>query len=80
MTNEEGLEIVKKALNALEEGKGNDITLETDLMEEDIIDSLDSMSMLFEIENEVGSIVGIDEDYSDFKVSSLVDLIVKSSK
>ena len=78
MTNEKALEVIKRALNALEAGKGDGITPETDLMEEDIIDSLDSMSMLFEIENEVGSIVGIDEEYSDFKVSALIDLIVKS--
>ena len=79
MTSDEVLEIIKSALVATLPDLDQEITLATDLREEDILDSLDLMNFLFELENALGGQVEkIDETYDDYKVQSLVDIIIEA--
>jgi len=79
MTRDEALEVITKALKAVVPDLDQEITFETDLVGEDIIDSLDSMNLLFELEEGLGKkLTEIDEDYNDYKVGTLVDVILRS--
>lgn len=79
MTNEEAFEIIQKALEEVEADSSKDVTTDTDLAEDEILDSLDLVSFLYELEVLVGKkIEAITEDYDDFKVSSLVKLVVEA--
>lgn len=76
MTENEALELIRSALNEVQEGAGNDVTPETDLVQEDVLDSLDLMNFLFELETANGKkIEAIDENYSDYRVSKLIELL-----
>jgi acyl carrier protein len=78
MTREKALELIKQALEKTLPNSGNDITLETSLVDDGIVDSLDSMNFLFELETALGKpMTSIDETFEDFKVASLVDILVK---
>lgn len=80
MNQQEAFNIIKKSVAIVCPNFDGDLTLETDLMAEEILDSLDSMSFLFELETLVGkSIPQIDEDFEDFQVSKLVELIVANA-
>lgn len=51
--------------------------METDLVGEEIVDSLDSMNFLFELETALGyPLSKIDESFDDFRVGTLIDLIL----
>ena len=76
MNREEALNIVLLSLKKATKTEPEGITEATDLIEEEIIDSLDSMTLLFEIEDTLGSKLDIAEDYYDYKVSSLIDLVI----
>lgn len=66
MTQDEALSMIKEAVNIASSGAGDKITIETHLSEEDILDSLDLMTFLFELEGLYGkSIPGIDERFED---------------
>ena len=76
MTKEQAFSLVKKALEATKPGASNAVSMETHLVDEDVIDSLDSMNFLFELEKEMGTkIAAIDETFEDFRVSTLVELV-----
>ena len=45
-----------------------------------MLDSLDSMTFLFELENDLGmKLEAIDETYEDFRVGSIVDIVVAAT-
>jgi acyl carrier protein len=80
MTDEEILELIKLAAasyNKSADAKlADQITMETDLQELLQFDSLDSTELLFEIERRLGrKISGIEEDFNDFRVTTLTELI-----
>ena len=77
MERKTALEALIKAVKAVVTDLDVEITEETDLLEDDILDSLDSMNFLFELEESIGKISSINEEYSDFKVSALIDLLAK---
>ncbi|WP_095590590.1 acyl carrier protein [Actibacterium ureilyticum] len=80
MTDEKAFELIKQALEKTQAGSSEKVTMETDLIADGIVDSLDSMNFLFELETALGkSITSIDETFDDFKVTTLVDLVVKES-
>ena len=55
-----------------------DLVIDIDLFEEGILDFLDAMTFLFNIEKIVNKkIIEIDEDFEDFKISSLVSILSK---
>lgn len=76
MNREEALKLVLNAYQKATKSEPEGISEQTDLIEEGLIDSLDSMTVLFEIEDALGAKLSVDEDYDDYKVSSLVDLVM----
>ena len=79
MKKDEAINSIKEALY-LSEININDIKfeMETNLLEDGILDSLDAMTFLFNLEKSVNSkITEIDEDFDDFSISSLVSILSK---
>lgn len=80
MTRDEALERIKKALDTTVGDNAGDITEATDLVGDGLLDSLDSMTFLFELEQDLGTkLEAIDETYEDFRVSSIVDIVVQAT-
>lgn len=79
MDRKEALRMIVEALEKTKPGAGNAITEETHLVDEKIIDSLDSMNFLFELETAAGKKFDqIDETFDDFRVSTLIDIVSSS--
>ena len=76
MTNDEAFELIKKALDEVSEGASESLTMDTHLLE-DVLDSLDAMSFMFELEKMLGKSLAVDEEFSDFKITTLIDLMQK---
>ena len=80
MNREEALAAITKALSATVGSVDGDITEATNLVDDGLLDSLDSMTFLFELENDLGSkLEAIDETYDDFRVGSIVDIVVQAT-
>ena len=80
MTREEALAAITKALTATVGSVDGDVTEETNLVEDGLLDSLDSMTFLFELENDLGTkLEAIDETYEDFRVGAIVDIVVQAT-
>ncbi len=80
MTREEALAAITKALAATVGSVDGDITEDTNLVEDGLLDSLDSMTFLFELENDLNTkLDAIDETYEDFRVGSIVDIVVQAT-
>ncbi len=80
MTREEALAVVTKALTTTVGDVTGDITEDTNLVDDGMLDSLDSMTFLFELENDLGiKLQAIDETYEDFRVGSIVDIVVQAT-
>ena len=80
MTREEALAAITKALTATVGSVDGDVTEDTNLVDDGLLDSLDSMTFLFELENDLGlKLEAIDETYEDFRVGSIVDIIVAAT-
>ena len=79
MTEDATLLLIKDSLNKVAEGVGDRVTPETDLVAEEIVDSLDLMNFLFEVEQSLGSkLTAITEDYDDYRVASLMKVIAEN--
>ena len=77
MTREEALTAITKALTTTVGDVDGTIGEDTNLVDEGMLDSLDSMTFLFELENDLGlKLEAIDETYEDFRVGSIVDIVV----
>jgi len=80
MTREEALAAITKALTATVGSVDADVTEETNLVDDGLLDSLDSMTFLFELENDLNTkLEAIDETYEDFRVGSIVDIVVQAT-
>jgi len=80
MTREEALMAITKALKTTVGDVDGTIGEDTNLVEEGMLDSLDSMTFLFELENDLGlKLETIDETYEDFRVGSIVDIVVAAT-
>ena len=78
MPQERAFEILQDCLAKVVSTDLSAVGDETDLIEEGVIDSLDSMSLLFEIEKTIGTkMPEIAGDYEDFRVKELVAIISK---
>lgn len=76
MTEHEAIVLVKKALDEVSPGSGGAITPDSDLVKDEILDSLDLMNFLFELEELYGSkIEEITETFDDYRVSTLIGFI-----
>lgn len=79
MTRDEALGAITKALTATVGDVSVTVTEDTDLVGEGVLDSLDSMTFLFELENDLGhKLSAIDENYDDFRVGAIVDIVVQA--
>lgn len=77
VTENEAFELIKASLERVADGTSQKVTMNTDLVGDEILDSLDVMNFLFELETERGEpITAIDESFEDFRIATLVDLIV----
>jgi acyl carrier protein len=80
MTRDESLAVITKALIATVGSVDGDLAEDTNLVDDGLLDSLDSMTFLFELENDLGSkLEAIDETYDDFRVGALVDIVVQAT-
>ena len=80
MTRDEALAVITKALIATVGSVDGDLAEDTNLVDDGLLDSLDSMTFLFELENDLGSkLEAIDENYDDFRVGALVDIVVQAT-
>jgi acyl carrier protein len=80
MTRDEALAVITKALIATVGSVDGDLAEDTNLVDDGLLDSLDSMTFLFELENDLGSkLEAIDETYADFRVGALVDIVVQAT-
>jgi acyl carrier protein len=80
MTREEALAAITKALTATVGSVDGDVTEDTNLVDDGMLDSLDSMTFLFELENDLNTkLEAIDETYDDFRVGSIVDIVVQAT-
>ena len=79
METSRAIKIIKHALELSEvDMQDIDLEIDVDLFEEGILDSLDAMTFLFNLEKLVNKkIIEIDEDFEDFKISSLVSILSK---
>ncbi len=76
MTGDEAFTRIKKAASAVNPKAAEAITATSDLAGDGFFDSLDLMNFLFELESDLGhKIDQIDEDYTDFRVPALVNIL-----
>ena len=75
MNQKDALIAIKNALNSTQaEYSDESIKLDTNLIEDGILDSLDAMSFLFELERIIDKkITEIDEEFEDFTIDSCRD-------
>lgn len=80
MTREEAITAITKALTATVGDVAGPLGEDTDLVADGLLDSLDSMTFLFELENDLGQkLEAIDETYEDFRVGAIVDIVVAAT-
>jgi len=80
MTRDESLEHVRGAIQETVTDLPKEITESTDLVGEGILDSLDQMNFLFQLEKRLDTkLASIDEDYEDFRVSALMDIVMREA-
>ena len=80
MTREEALAAITKALTTTVGDVDGTISEDTNLVDDGMLDSLDSMTFLFELETDLGmKLAAIDETYDDFRVGSIVDIVVAAT-
>lgn len=73
MKPDEAFEKVKEALEMTTPGISEKVSMDTHLVEDDILDSLDLMNFMFELEELNGKkIEQIDENFDDYRVSVVV--------
>lgn len=77
MNQKDALIAIKKALNSTQaEYSDESIKLDTNLIEDGILDSLDAMSFLFELETIIDKkITEIDEEFEDFSIVRFVEIL-----
>tara|TARA_A100001388_G_C28488117_1_gene365635 strand:+ start:119 stop:361 length:243 start_codon:yes stop_codon:yes gene_type:complete len=77
MNQKDALIAIKKALNSTQaEYSDESIKLDTNLIEDGILDSLDAMSFLFELETIIDKkITEIDEEFEDFTIVRFVEIL-----
>jgi acyl carrier protein len=76
LTDEQALELIRAALEKTKPGLGAKADVNTHLIKDKVIDSLDSMNFLFELEELHGAqLDAIDETFDDFRVSRLIEIL-----
>jgi acyl carrier protein len=77
MTRAEAYSLIREALAEVSPAAAAKLTEECHLVKDGLVDSLDGMNFLFELEQRLGhKIEAIDEDFDDFRVSRLIEILV----
>jgi len=77
MNEKEALQAIKNAMMLVNEDVAQRLTMDSDLVSEDGLDSLALVEFTFELENELDTeLQEIDEHFNDLKISTLVRIIV----
>jgi acyl carrier protein len=72
-------EVLVASLHKVAPRKARELNIETHLVDDGVLDSLDVMSFLFEFEQRLGyKLAIIDEEFSDFRVRRLVEIAAKA--
>jgi acyl carrier protein len=78
MTHQEAFSMIVQALEKAVPGTSSKVTMETHLVGDGIIDSLDLMAFLYELERDCGdSLDEINDDFKDYRVVRLVEMLHK---
>lgn len=80
MDRKEAFDLVLSSLKKATNIESTEFTESTDLVADRIIDSLDSMTLIFEIEQTLEKKLAIDEEFEEFKIALLIDLIIDAVK
>lgn len=65
-----------RALDTMSPGLSENVSMDTHLVNDGIVDPIDTLSFLFELEQLLGKKLDeIDETFDDFRVSRLVEII-----
>lgn len=79
MTGEQALAMIDEALRRSVNKPLQPMDTSADLVKEGYLDSLDAMAFLYELEQIHGRpLEQIGEDYSDFRVASLVEILMSA--
>lgn len=80
MTRTEAYRLIEESLVEVAPAAAAKLTESCHLVKDGLVDSLDGMNFLFELEQRLGlKLKAIDEDFDDFRVSRLVDIIVEEA-
>lgn len=73
MTETEAFEKIKEALDMTTPGLSEKVSMDSNLVEDDILDSLDLMNFMFELEELNGSkLEQVTETFDDYRVKTLI--------
>jgi acyl carrier protein len=76
MTHQEAFAMIVQALEKAVPGSSDKVTIETHLVSDGIIDSLDLMAFLYELEHDCGdSLDEINDEFKDYRVVRLVEML-----
>jgi acyl carrier protein len=80
MTREEAYRLIREVLEEVAPESAPKLTEGSHLTQDKLVDSLDAMNFLFEVEQRLGfKLKVIDEDFDDFRVTRLVDILVEAA-
>ena len=72
--------MIREALEEVSPAAAAKHTEESHLVKDELVDSLDGMNFLFELEQRLGfKLKAIDEDFDDFRVCRLIDIVVEEA-
>jgi|TARA_B100001093_G_scaffold279040_1_gene266694 acyl carrier protein len=77
-SHDKALEIIKSALDNVQDGLSEKVTAKSDLTKDSILDSLDAMNFLFELQTLLNSsLPEIGDGFSDYRMSTLIEIVEK---
>ena len=80
MNEQDALNLIKQALDKVDAGISEKVSAKSNLVEDEILDSLDAMNFLFELNEVAGKdFPEIDDSYDDYRVSTLIEIIIKNA-
>jgi len=80
MTRTEAYRLIHEALAEVSPAAAAKLTEECHLVKDGLVDSLDGMNFLFELEQRLDfKLKAIDEDFDDFRVCRLVDIVIEEA-
>ena len=80
MTKEQAIELIREALADVLAKKIGPLDAKTNLVTDGVVDSLDLMTFLLQLETRAGKkLKAIDENFTDFRVGTIADMITSDA-